>query len=98
MNELDSLGKSVDFGNDFEEVDQTDGEVKGFGFGVFDGIEEKPDELEEVEALLLDFVDFVDGLDFVFIEQSNEVREGVFMDKRSASGGFEVDNAFDELL
>jgi hypothetical protein len=67
MNELDSLGKSVNFGNDFEEVDQTDGEVKGFGFGVFDGIEEEPDELKEVEALLLDFVDFVDGLNFVFI-------------------------------
>ena len=47
---------------------------------MFDGIEEESDELEKVEALLFDFVDFVDGLDFVFVQESDQVGESVFLD------------------
>jgi hypothetical protein len=67
VDELDSLGEAAHFRYGFEEVNQGHGKVKGFGFGVFDGIEEEPDEFEKVEALLFYFVDFVNGLDFVFI-------------------------------
>jgi hypothetical protein len=65
---------------------------------VLNGIEEEPDELEEIESLLFDFVDFVDGIDLIFIEESNEVGKGVFVDERGAGGRFEVDDVFDELL
>lgn len=98
MDELDSLSKSVHFGDGFEEINQTHGEVKSFGFRVLNGIEEEPDKIEEIESLLFDFVDFVDGLDFVFIEESNEVGKGVFVDEGGAGGRFKVDDAFDELL
>lgn len=62
---------------------------------MFDGIEEESYELKKVEALLFDFVDFVDGLDFVFVQESDQVGESVFLDERGAIGLLEVDYVFD---
>jgi hypothetical protein len=98
MDELDSFSKPIHFRDGFEEINQTHGEVKSFSLRVLNGIEEKSDELEEIESLLFDFVDFVDGLDFIFIKEGNEVGKGVFVDERGAGGRFEIDDVFDELL
>ena len=65
---------------------------------MLDGVEEEADELEEVEAVLFDFVHFVDRFDFIFIQQSHQVRQSILLDERRPVVVFQLDDTPHQLL
>ena len=98
VNKLDSLCEAVHFWNCFEQIDQTHRQVKSLVLRVFNCIKEKPDELKKVKPLLFYFVNLINRLNLILIQQGNKVGESVLVNERSVIESFEVDDVFDELL
>lgn len=71
MDELYFIGRVIGFADSFEKLYQTHRQVKSFGLRVFNSVEKEPDELKDIKPVFFRSVYSLNGLELVFIEQTD---------------------------
>lgn len=79
VDEVQFFSVAAGLGDFLKEINKCDGDVESFDFLVFDHIEEETDEFQQVEPIFLAPVHFVDGFDFVPVQNIYDLFDIVFL-------------------